>query len=66
MKIMLWFTAALLLLVIGVCVINFSVSRQVLDQSIQERLMSIVDTNVQEIEFYNSSKSETETHDFFL
>lgn len=65
-KIMLWFTAALVILVVGIFTINFSVSREVLDQSIQERLMDIVDTNVQEIEFYNSSKNEVEEHDFFL
>ena len=46
-KIMLWFTTALLVLVVGVCLINFSVSRQVLDQSIQERLVSTVNTNAQ-------------------
>ena len=63
---MLWFTAALVILVVGIFTINFSVSREVLDQSIQERLMDIVDTNVQEIEFYNSSKNEVEEHDFFL
>lgn len=58
-KIMLWFTAALVILVVGIFTINFSVSREVLDQSIQERLMDIVDTNVQEIEFYNSSKTKS-------
>ncbi len=65
-KIMLWFTAALVILVVGIFAINFAVSREVLDQSIQERLINIVDTNVQEIEFYNSSKNEIEENDFFL
>lgn len=65
-KIMLWFTAALLVLVVGVCLINFSVSRQVLDQSIQERLVSTVNTNAQEIEFYNSSEETGEAQDYFI
>ena len=47
-KIMLWFTCALVLLVLGTGMINFSVSRQVLDQSVRERLVNIVSSNAEE------------------
>ncbi len=66
MKIMIWFTAAMIVMVFGTTVVNFSISREVLDQTIQERLINTVAANAQEIEYYNSPKGEKEPTDFFL
>ncbi len=65
-KIMIWFTAALLLISACTSAVNFSISREVLNKSIQERLITAVSANAQEIEFYNSSSEEQEPQDFFL
>ena len=53
-KIMLWFSITLLILVIAESTINLLVSRHVLDQSLMERLVTIVDTNCDDIEYFNS------------
>lgn len=65
-KIMLWFTCALVLLVLGTGMINFSVSRQVLDQSVQERLVNIVSSNAEEIEYYDSYHAGSNTRDLLF
>lgn len=53
-KIMLWFSVALLILVVAESAINLLVSRHVLDQSLMERLVTIVNTNCDDIEYFNS------------
>lgn len=65
-KIMIWFTAALILISACTSAVNFSISREVLNKSIQERLVTAVAANAQEIEFYNSNSGEMEPNDFFL
>ena len=66
MKIMIWFTAAMIIMVVGTSAVNFFISRQVLDQSIQERLVDTVSSNAQEIEYRSSVSGEREAQDFFL
>lgn len=66
MKIMIWFTAAMIIMVVGTSAVNFFISRQVLDQSIQERLLDTVSSNAQEIEYRSSVSGEREAQDFFL
>ena len=65
-KIMLWFTCALVLLVLGTGMINFSVSRQVLDQSVRERLVNIVSSNAEEIEYHDSYHADSNTRDLLF
>lgn len=64
MKIMIWFTAAMIIMVVGTSAVNFFISRQVLDQSIQERLLDTVSSNAQEIEYRSSVSGEREAQDF--
>ena len=66
MKIMIWFTSAMIIMVVGTSAVNFFISRQVLDQSIQERLVDTVSSNAQEIEYRSSVSGEREAQDFFL
>ena len=66
-KIMIWFTVALLILALGTSAFTMYISRNVLNQSIQERLINLVSSNAEEIEFYNSLDGrEREVSDFFL
>ena len=66
-KIMIWFTVALLILALGTSAFTMYISRNVLNQSIQERLINLVSSNAEEIEFYNSLDGrEREASDFFL
>ena len=51
---MLWFSITLLILVVAESTINLLVSRHVLDQSLMERLVTIVDDNCDDIEYFNS------------
>ena len=53
-KIMLWFSITLFILVVAESTINLLVSRHVLDQNLMERLVNIVDTNCDDIEYFNS------------
>lgn len=66
-KIMLWFSAALLIIITLITGLTFSIANLVLDDSIKERLMSVVTTNVQEIEFSKIyDKEEIDQGDQFL
>ena len=66
-KIIIWFTVALLILALGTSAFTMYISRNVLNQSIQERLINLVSSNAEEIEFYNSLDGrEREASDFFL
>lgn len=65
-KIMIWFTVAMLVMVIGTSAVNFFISRQVLNQSIQDRLIDAVSSNALEIEYRSSMSGEREPQDFFL
>ena len=50
-KIMLWFSAALLIIITFITGLTFAMANLVLDENIKERLMNVVTTNVEEIEF---------------
>ena len=56
----------MIIMVVGTSAVNFFISRQVLDQSIQERLVDTVSSNAQEIEYRSSVSGEREAQDFFL
>ena len=61
-KIMLWFTSALMVLVLVGYVLNYYVSSHVLDQTLKERLVTIVDANVEEIEYHNNELEKDNPH----
>ena len=61
-KIMLWFTSALMILVLVGYVLNYYVSSHVLDQALKERLVTIVDANVEEIEYHNNELEKDNPH----
>ena len=66
-KIMLWFTVTLLVIVSLITGLTFSIANLVLDENIKERLMSVVTTNVAEIEFSKIyDREEIEQGDQFL
>ena len=66
-KIILWFSGALLLIITLITGLTFSMANLVLDENIKERLMSVVTTNVQEIEFsVIYDREEIEQGDQFL
>lgn len=66
-KIILWFAIALFILSAASTTLTFVISRSVLDQSIQERLIEIVDYNADEIEFNSSMSSvDKEPSDFYI
>lgn len=66
-KIMIWFTAALIILTLGTSAFTLYISKNVLNQTIQERLINLVSSNAEEIEYYNSlTGKEKEPSDFFL
>ena len=61
-KIMLWFSSALMVLVLVGYGLNYYISSHVLDQALKERLVTIVNSNVEEIEYHNSMHSINKTH----
>lgn len=61
-KIMLWFSSALIILVLIGYALNYYVSSYVLDQALKERLVTIVTSNVEEIEYHNSQVSVNNPH----
>ena len=68
MKITLWFTAALILVMLVTYFIILSANRQVLLKTIRDNLIGAVEDNVDEVEFYGNIdgvdlRNET---DFFL
>lgn len=66
-KIMIWFAAALLVLVLATSAFTLYISKDVLNQTAQERLMNIVNSNAEKIEFYNNLQDkEQEPSDLFL
>ncbi|MBQ4649473.1 MAG: HAMP domain-containing histidine kinase [Firmicutes bacterium] len=66
-KIILWFSVALLLIITLITSLTFSIANLVLDENIKERLMSVVSTNVAEIEFsVLYDREEIEQGDQFL
>ncbi|MBQ1959023.1 MAG: HAMP domain-containing protein, partial [Firmicutes bacterium] len=66
-KIILWFSVTLLLIITIISGLTFAIANLVLDDNIKERLMSVVTTNVQEIEFsVIYDREEIEQGDQFL
>ena len=66
-KIILWFTIALLVIITLISGLTFAIANLVLDENIKERLMSVVTTNVAEIEFSKIyDREEIEQGDQFL
>lgn len=66
-KIILWFSAMLLIIVLLITGMTFAIAASVLNENIKERLLNIVSENVNEIEFINSpSQTEREPGDQFL
>lgn len=66
-KIILWFSATLIIIIALISVLTFSIADLVLDKNIKERLMSVVSTNVEEIEFLSELDNiEREKGDQFL
>ena len=61
-KIMLWFSSALMILVLVAYALNYYISSHVLDQALKERLVTIVNSNVEEIEYHNSELAASNTH----
>lgn len=66
-KIVLWFSAMLLIIVLLITAMTFAIAGSVLNESIRERLYDVVSANVSEVEYLNSlSSSEEEPGDQFL
>ncbi|MCD8327515.1 MAG: HAMP domain-containing histidine kinase [Ruminococcus sp.] len=67
-KITLWFSIALVLIVLLTYVLIFSVNRQVVQKTIRDSLIETVENNVDEIEFYNyvSAADIDDDMDFFI
>ncbi len=66
-KIILWFSAMLLIIVILISAMTFAIAGSVLNESIKERLFDIVYQNMAEIEYWNDlSSTEAEPGDQFL
>ena len=66
-KIILWFSAMLLIIVILISAMTFAIAGSVLNESIKERLHDIVYQNMAEIEYWNDlSSTEAEPGDQFL
>lgn len=66
-KIILWFSVTIVLIVLASTALTFTISRNVLDKSIQDRLIEIVSYNANEVEFSNSmSAVDNEPSDFYL
>lgn len=66
-KIILWFSAMLLIIVMLISAMTFAIAGSVLNESIKERLFDIVYQNMEEIEYWNDlSSTEAEPGDQFL
>lgn len=66
-KIILWFSATLLVIIALISILTFSIADLVLNENIKERLMSTVAINVEEIEFLSQLDNiEIEKGDQFL
>jgi len=66
-KIMLWFSTGLLVIILLITGLTFAIANLVLDENIKERLMNVVTTNVEEIEFsVIYDREEIEQGDQFL
>ncbi len=66
-KIILWFSAMLLIIVLFISAMTFAIASSVLNESIRERLYNIVSANVDEIEYLNSLRgTEAEAGDQFI
>ncbi len=66
-KIILWFSAMLLIIVMLISAMTFAIAGSVLNESIKERLFDIVYQNMEEIEYWNDlSSTEAEPGDHFL
>lgn len=66
-KIILWFSIAIFILTVASTFLTFTISRNVLNQSIQDRLIEIVNYNADEIEFSSSMADvDNEPSDFYL
>ena len=66
-KIMLWFSAMLLIIVLLITAMTFAIASSVLNEGIRERLYNVVSGNVNEIEYLNSLKNtEAEAGDQFI
>lgn len=66
-KIVLWFSAMLLIIVLLISAMTFAIAGSVLNENIRERLYDIVAVNVNEIEYWNRlTDTEAEPGDQFL
>ena len=65
LKITLWFTAALILVVALSYFAVLSVSNRILHKTIQDTLIETVENNVDEVEFYSSADPANKT-DYYL
>ena len=66
-KIMLWFSAMLLIIVLFISAMTFAIASSVLNENIRERLYDVVSANVDEIEYLNSLRgTEAEAGDQFI
>ncbi len=66
-KIMLWFSAMLLIIVLLITAMTFAIAGSVLNENIRERLYDVVSGNVNEIEYLNSlGNTEAEAGDQFI
>ena len=66
-KIILWFSAMLLIIVMLISAMTFAIAGSILNESIKERLFDIVYQNMEEIEYWNDlSSTEAEPGDQFL
>ena len=66
-KIVLWFSAMLLIIVLFISAMTFAIASSVLNENIRERLYNVVAVNVNEIEYWNRlTDTEAEPGDQFL
>lgn len=66
-KIMLWFSAMLLIIVLLITAMTFAIASSVLNENIRERLYDVVSGNVNEIEYLNRlGNTEAEVGDQFI
>ena len=66
-KIILWFSAMLLVIVLFITAMTFAIAGSVLNENIKERLSNVVSSNVNEIEYLNTLKdTEAEPGDQFI
>ncbi len=66
-KIVLWFSAMLLIIVLFISAMTFAIASSVLNENIRERLYDMVTVNVNEIEYWNRlTDTEEEPGDQFL